>query len=136
MTDINVNLEDIKPGTRSPITVMEEKNGLSVILHFAQDSPREDVSVLVITTMSKNKKPLSNYLFQAVVPKKCKCRLQPPSGTELPAHNPFLPPSAITQIMLIANPNKESVSLKFMLSYTIDNETYTEMGEVDHLLDQ
>ncbi|KAG7204217.1 hypothetical protein KM043_002048 [Ampulex compressa] len=136
LTDINVNLEDIKPGTRSPITVMEEKNGLSVILHFAQDSPREDVSVLVITTMSKNKKPLSNYLFQAVVPKKCKCRLQPPSGTELPAHNPFLPPSAITQIMLIANPNKESVSLKFMLSYTIDNETYTEMGEVDHLLDQ
>lgn len=37
---------------------------------------------------------------------KCKCRLQKPSGNELPAHNPFLPPSAITQIMLIANPQK------------------------------
>lgn len=37
---------------------------------------------------------------------KCKCRLQPPSGIELPGHNPFLPPPAITQIMLIANPNK------------------------------
>jgi len=40
-----------------------------VVLHFAQDSPRSDVSVIVITTMSKNAKPLSNYLFQAVVPK-------------------------------------------------------------------
>ncbi|KAL2738980.1 ADP-ribosylation factor-binding protein GGA3 [Vespula squamosa] len=133
LTDINVNLQDIKPGTNLPITVIEEKNGISVVLHFAQDSPRPDVSVIVVTTMSKNTKPLSNYLFQAVVPKKCKCRLQPPSGTELPAHNPFLPPSAITQIMLIANPLKESVSLKFMLSYTMDDETFTEMGEVDRL---
>ncbi|XP_015188148.1 PREDICTED: ADP-ribosylation factor-binding protein GGA3 [Polistes dominula] len=133
LADINVNLQDIKPGKNPPITVIEEKNGISVVLHFAQDSPRPDVSVIVVTTMSKNAKPLSNYLFQAVVPKKCKCRLQLPSGTELPAHNPFLPPSAITQIMLIANPLKQSVSLKFMLSYTMDDETFTEMGEVDRL---
>ncbi|XP_032670611.1 ADP-ribosylation factor-binding protein GGA3 [Odontomachus brunneus] len=133
LTDINVNLEDITPGTNPPLTVIEERNGITVVLHFAQDSPRPDVSVVVITTMSKNTKPLSNYQFQAVVPKKCKCRLQAPSGTKLPAHNPFLPPSAITQIMLIANPLKEPVSLKFMLSYTLDDETITEMGEVDKL---
>ncbi|XP_014483936.1 PREDICTED: ADP-ribosylation factor-binding protein GGA3 [Dinoponera quadriceps] len=133
LTDINVNLEDITPGTNPPLTVIEERNSITVVLHFAQDSPRPDVSVVVITTMSKNAKPLSNYQFQAVVPKKCKCRLQAPSGTKLPAHNPFLPPSAITQIMLIANPLKEPVSLKFMLSYTLDDETFTEMGEVDKL---
>ncbi|XP_011861202.1 PREDICTED: ADP-ribosylation factor-binding protein GGA3 isoform X2 [Vollenhovia emeryi] len=133
LTDITVCLEDIKPGINPPVTVIEEKNGISVVLHFTQDTPRSDVSVIVITTMSKNAKPLSNYLFQAVVPKKCKCRLQTPSGTKLPAHNPFLPPSAITQIMLIANPLKEPISLKFMLSYTMDDETFTEMGEVDTL---
>ncbi|KYN11621.1 ADP-ribosylation factor-binding protein GGA1, partial [Trachymyrmex cornetzi] len=133
LTDITVCLEDIKPGTNPPLTVIEERNGVSVVLHFAQDSPRSDVSVIVITTMSKNAKPLSNYLFQAVVSKKCKCRLQAPSGTKLPPHNPFLPPSAITQIMLIANPLKEPVSLKCMLSYTMDDETVTEMGEVDTL---
>ena len=133
LADININLQDIKPGINPPMTVIEEKNGISVVLHFAQDNPRPDVFVIVITTMSKNSKPLSNYLFQAVVPKRCKCRLQPPSGTELPGHNPFLPPSAITQIMLIANPNKETVSLKFMLSYTMDDETFTEMGEVEKL---
>ncbi|KMQ84509.1 adp-ribosylation factor-binding protein gga1 [Lasius niger] len=133
LTDIIVNLEDIKPGINPPLTVIEERNGISVVLHFTQDSPRPDVSVVVITTMSKNAKPLNNYLFQAVVPKKCKCRLQAPSGTKLPAHNPFLPPSAITQIMLIANPFKEPIYLKFMLSYTMDDETFTEMGEVDRL---
>ncbi|XP_011630482.1 ADP-ribosylation factor-binding protein GGA1-like [Pogonomyrmex barbatus] len=133
LTDITVCLDDIKPGINPPLTVIDERNGISVILHFTQDTPRPDVSVIVITTMSKNAKPLSNYLFQAVVPKKCKCRLQTPSGTKLPAHNPFLPPSAITQIMLIANPFKEPISLKFMLSYTMDDETITEMGEVETL---
>lgn len=33
-------------------------------------------------------------------------KLQPPSGTELPAFNPILPPAAVTQILLLANPNK------------------------------
>lgn len=56
-------------GTNPPLTVIEEKNGITVVLHFAQDSPRSDVSVVVITTMSKNTKLLSNYQFQAVVPK-------------------------------------------------------------------
>lgn len=49
--------------------VIEEKNGISVVLHFARDSPRPDVYVIVVTTMSKNSNALSNYLFQAVVPK-------------------------------------------------------------------
>lgn len=56
-------------GINPPLTVIEERNDISVVLHFAQDSPRSDVSVVVITTMSKNAKPLNDYLFQAVVPK-------------------------------------------------------------------
>lgn len=64
----------------------------------------------------------------------CKLKLQPPSGSELPPHNPFLPPSAITQIMLIANPNKVNITLKCMISYTMEEETFTEMGEVEQLI--
>lgn len=33
-------------------------------------------------------------------------RLQPPSGSDLPAFNPLLPPAAITQVLLLANPHK------------------------------
>lgn len=35
-----------------------------------------------------------------------KVKLQPPSSTELPAFNPILPPAAVTQILLLANPHK------------------------------
>ncbi|GLV41931.1 Golgi-localized gamma-adaptin ear containing ARF binding protein [Carabus blaptoides fortunei] len=133
LIDISVTLESVKPSSVPPLTVLEEKNGISVILHFAKDKPREDVQVIVVTTLSKNTSPLTNYHFQAVVPKICKIKLQPPSGSDLPAYNPFLPPSAITQIMLLANPNNEQVSLKFMISYTMDDDMCTEMGEVDCL---
>lgn len=63
----------------------------------------------------------------------CKLRLQSPSDTKLPAHNPFLPAAAITQVLLIANPMRGPVFLKFMISYTMDDETISEMGEVEQL---
>lgn len=69
MTDINIKLESIKPSTIPPLMVLEEKNGISVTLHFAKDKPRDDVQVIVVTTISKNTLPLCNYLFQGVVPK-------------------------------------------------------------------
>jgi ADP-ribosylation factor-binding protein GGA len=56
-------------GSVPPLTVLDEKSGITVILNFGKDSPRPDVSVIVVTTISKNSSPISNYLFQAVVPK-------------------------------------------------------------------
>lgn len=49
----------------------------------------------------------------AVAPQSMAVKLQPPSGTELPAFNPILPPAAVTQILLLANPNKVSPELSW-----------------------
>jgi ADP-ribosylation factor-binding protein GGA len=56
-------------GSVSPLTVIDQKNGITVILNFGKDGPRPDVSVIVVTTISRNSTPITNYLFQAVVPK-------------------------------------------------------------------
>lgn len=69
ISDIFVELEQIRPSSIPPLTVLDEKNAITVTLHFAKDKPREDVNVIVVTSVSKNELPLSNYLFQAVVPK-------------------------------------------------------------------
>ncbi|XP_050310403.1 ADP-ribosylation factor-binding protein GGA3 [Anthonomus grandis grandis] len=134
LKDIDIRLEDIKPSSRKSVVALEDKNGLSVLLHKALGNPQPLVTVYVVTTISKNELPLSGYLFQAVVPQGCKHRLLQPSATALPPFNPFLPPSAITQILLIANPeNKENILLKFILSYVMDDDMVTEMGEVKEL---
>ncbi|XP_054269708.1 ADP-ribosylation factor-binding protein GGA1-like [Macrosteles quadrilineatus] len=128
--DVNVTLDSIKPGSLPPLTVVEER-GISVKIHFGRDSPRPDVSVFVVTTTSSSQFPVTDYLFQAIVPKGCKLKLQPPSSTELPAHNPFLPPAAITQVMLIASSTREPILLRVVVSFNMDDETVTEMKEIE-----
>lgn len=69
LSDMVIKLEDVKPGSTSPLVVLNEKNGITVTFHFGKNKPREDVNVIVVTTISKNELPISNFLFQAVVPK-------------------------------------------------------------------
>ncbi|KAF6204354.1 hypothetical protein GE061_002695 [Apolygus lucorum] len=132
--DISLSIEAIRPSGIPPFLGLEERNGISTVIHLAKDCPRPDVSVYVVTTSSKNQSAVTNFLFQPIVPKFCRLRLLPPSVTALPPHNPFLPPAAITQVMLIASHTKEPIPLKFVISYSMDEETFTEMCEIDRLL--
>ncbi|XP_006824429.1 ADP-ribosylation factor-binding protein GGA1-like [Saccoglossus kowalevskii] len=135
LADVFVPLESVQPGTQTPITVYD-KNNIRTLFHFAKNSPRPDVLVVVISTMSSHTSPVKNVVFQAAVPRVMKVKLQPPSASELPAFNPILPAAAITQVMLLANPNKEKIRLKFKLMYQIDNEKETHLGEVSNFPEQ
>ncbi|XP_069123669.1 ADP-ribosylation factor-binding protein GGA1-like isoform X1 [Argopecten irradians] len=130
LTDIFVPLEKIQPSTLPPVNAYD-KNGLKMVIHCAKDRPREDVSVMVVSVISTNTNPVKNFSFQAAVPKVMKVKLQPPSATDLPAYNPILPPAAITQVMLFANPHKEKIRLKFKITYIAGEEPHSDVGEVD-----
>uniref|UniRef100_A0A665W5P6 Golgi associated, gamma adaptin ear containing, ARF binding protein 1 n=1 Tax=Echeneis naucrates TaxID=173247 RepID=A0A665W5P6_ECHNA len=110
LTDVFVPLESIKPSSLLPVTVFDG-HSLRVLFHFARDSPpsRPDVLVVIISMLSSAPVPVTNITFETTAPKSMAVKLQPPSGTELPAFNPILPPAAVTQILLLANPNKVTV---------------------------
>ncbi|XP_020643331.3 ADP-ribosylation factor-binding protein GGA1 isoform X1 [Pogona vitticeps] len=132
LTNVTVPLESIKPSNILPVTVYDQ-HGFRVLFHFAKDSlpDRPDVLVVVISMLSTAPLPIKNIIFQSAVPKVMKVKLQPPSGTELPAFNPVVPPTAITQVLLLANPQKEKVRLRYKLTFTMGDQTYNEMGDVD-----
>lgn len=132
LTNVSVPLESIKPSSILPVTVYDQ-HGFRVLFHFAKDSlpDRPDVLVVVISMLSTAPLPIRNIVFQSAVPKVMKVKLQPPSGTELPAFNPIVPPTAITQVLLLANPQKEKVRLRYKLIFTMADQTYNEMGVVD-----
>ncbi|KAM8930252.1 ADP-ribosylation factor-binding protein GGA1 [Pelodytes ibericus] len=132
LANVNVPLESIKPSSILPVTVYDERS-FRVLFHFAQDPPagRPDVLVVVISMLSTAPLPVTGISFQAAVPKMMKVKLQPPSGTELPAFNPILPPSAITQVLLLANPSQEKVRLRYKLTYTQGEQSFDEMGDVE-----
>ncbi|XP_042120468.1 ADP-ribosylation factor-binding protein GGA1 isoform X3 [Peromyscus maniculatus bairdii] len=132
LANITVPLESIKPSSILPVTVYDQ-HGFRVLFHFARDPlpGRSDVLVVVVSMLSTAPQPIRNIVFQSAVPKVMKVRLQPPSGTELPAFNPIVHPSAITQVLLLANPQKEKVRLRYKLIFTMGDQTYNEMGDVD-----
>uniref|UniRef100_A0A8C3LYY1 Golgi associated, gamma adaptin ear containing, ARF binding protein 3 n=1 Tax=Chrysolophus pictus TaxID=9089 RepID=A0A8C3LYY1_CHRPC len=132
LANVHVPLESIKPSSALPVTAYD-KNGFRILLHFAKECPpgRSDVLVVVVSMLNTAPLPVKNIVLQAAVPKSMKVKLQPPSGTELSPFNPIQPPAAITQIMLLANPTKEKVRLRYRLTFTLGDQLATEVGEVD-----
>ncbi|KAK5926491.1 hypothetical protein CgunFtcFv8_022058 [Champsocephalus gunnari] len=132
LANVFVPLEAIKPSQICPVTAYD-KSGVRVLLHFATDSPagRPDVLVMVASMLNTAPLPVRNIALQAAVPKTMKVRLQSPSGTELASFNPILPPAAITQVMLLANPLKEKVRMRYKLTFTLGEQPHSEVGEVN-----
>ncbi|XP_059902930.1 ADP-ribosylation factor-binding protein GGA3-like [Gadus macrocephalus] len=132
LSSVKVSLEAIKPSKVCPVTAYD-KYGIRVLLHFASDCPpdRPDVLVMVASMLNTAPLPVSHIVMQAAVPKSMRLRLQPPSGTELAAFNPILPPAAITQVILLANPLKEKVRMRYKLAFTLGEQPCSEIGEVE-----
>ncbi|XP_039547482.1 ADP-ribosylation factor-binding protein GGA3a isoform X2 [Pimephales promelas] len=136
-SDISLNtvfvpLESIKPSKEGPVTAYD-KDGVRVLLHFATDHPpgRPDVLVIVVSMLNTAPLLVRNVVLQAAVPKSMRVKLQPPSGTEMVPFTPFMPPSSITQIMLLANPLKEKVRMRYKLTFILGDRQVTESGEID-----
>uniref|UniRef100_A0A3B4YUJ4 Golgi associated, gamma adaptin ear containing, ARF binding protein 3 n=1 Tax=Seriola lalandi dorsalis TaxID=1841481 RepID=A0A3B4YUJ4_SERLL len=132
LSNVHVPLEAIRPSKVLPVTAYD-KDGVRVLLNFASDCPpsRPDVLVMVVSMLNTAPLPVHNVVLQAAVPKSMKVKLQPPSGTDLAPFNPILPPASITQIMLLANPAKEKVRLRYKLAFTLGDRLCNEVGEVD-----
>ncbi|XP_061605068.1 ADP-ribosylation factor-binding protein GGA3 isoform X5 [Phyllopteryx taeniolatus] len=132
LSDVHVPMEAIRPSQVLPVTAYD-KDGVRVLLNFASDSPpgRPDVLVMVVSMLNTAPLPVHGVVLQAAVPKSMKVKLQPPSGTELAGFSPILPPASITQIMLLANPAKEKVRLRYKLAFTLGDVLCNEVGEVD-----
>ncbi|XP_066546444.1 ADP-ribosylation factor-binding protein GGA1 [Amia ocellicauda] len=135
-SDVFVSLESIKPSSIPPVTAYDQ-NGFRVMLHFARDSPvgRPDIAVIVISMLSTSPQPVKEIVFQAAVPKTMRVRLQSATSSELPAYNPLHPPAVISQVMLLSNPQKGKVRLRYKLTFTHGDQKISELGEVDNFPD-
>lgn len=136
LKSILVPMETIKASNLEPITLFDQ-GGIHVSLHFARDSPpgHPGVAVVVISTVNTSALHVKDFLFQAAVPKTMLVKLQPASGTHLPPYNPLLPPPAISQVLLLANPQKRNVRLRYKLTLTHGEQQLNETAEIDNFPD-
>jgi ADP-ribosylation factor-binding protein GGA len=137
LKDINLNINEIQPSDiEEPRTILDEANGLKVLLNFTKDRPAKDVVVLVVTVINQGALSINNFQFDASVTKPCKLRLMEASGTELPGVKKFKPPTdTIDQVLLLLNPTQMAVNMVAILTYNIqdDPDPYKESIEVKNI---
>jgi hypothetical protein len=129
LADLTVPKDKIQPSTVPPLPVTN-KSSISVSLCFTKNVPAPHVMVVVISAISTNALPVTQFQIQVAVPKVMRVKLQPPTGTELAPFNPMLPPANISQIMLLANPTKDNIRLKYRISWMLEGAETIETGEV------
>lgn len=134
LKEINLSIDDIEPSDEEPPrTIMDEKNGLKVLVNFTKNSPAKDVCVIVITVVNQGSVAIENIQFDASVSKPCKLRILDASGVSLPGVKPFKPPTeTINQVLLLMNPTHENVNMIAIITYNFegDDDPYKESFEV------
>ncbi|XP_061685525.1 ADP-ribosylation factor-binding protein GGA3-like isoform X2 [Syngnathoides biaculeatus] len=136
LKNVFVPMETIKSSQLEPITIFDQ-GGIHVSLHFARDSPpgHPGVAVVVVSTVNTSSLEVKDFTFQAAVPKTMSVKLQPSSATHLPPYNPLLPPPAIAQVILLANPHKRKMRLRYKLALTHGRQQLNETGEIENFPD-
>ncbi|XP_071067346.1 ADP-ribosylation factor-binding protein GGA2 isoform X2 [Dasypus novemcinctus] len=131
LAQVMVPLESVKPSNLPPIIVYD-RNGFRILLHFSQTAApgHPEVQVLLLTMMSTAPQPVWDIMFQVAVPKSMRVKLQPASSSRLPAFNPLTSPAVISQMLLLDNPHKEPIRLRYKLTFNQGGQPFSEVGEV------
>ncbi|XP_078501037.1 AP-1 complex subunit gamma-like 2 isoform X2 [Lissotriton helveticus] len=125
---ILLDLLGVLPTPAIPPLMVFNKNGLQVSFTF--ERPESSSPLLVITTSASNSTAadISDFVFQAAVPKNLQLQLQAPSGSVVPASNG----GVITQLIRILNPQKVPLKMRLRLSYTHFGNSVQEVCEVSN----
>ncbi|ELW66291.1 ADP-ribosylation factor-binding protein GGA2 [Tupaia chinensis] len=129
--------KEVPPGTKAspgslPPLIVYDRNGFRILLHFSQTGApgHPEVQVLLLTMMSTATQPVWDIMFQVAVPKSMRVKLQPASSSKLPAFSPLMPPAVISQMLLLDNPHKEPIRLRYKLTFNQGGQPFSEVGEV------
>nr|XP_034339120.1 AP-1 complex subunit gamma-1 isoform X3 [Crassostrea gigas] len=103
-----------------------DKNGLKVELTCERDNGQANVTIINVKSTNSTATTMSDYIFQAAVPKSFQLQLQSPSGSTLPPMND----GEVTQVIKVNNPQKQAIRLRIKVSYKQNGNNVTDIGEV------
>ncbi|XP_043467505.1 AP-1 complex subunit gamma-1 isoform X6 [Leptopilina heterotoma] len=92
--------------------VVFDKSGLKISFKLERSTDNADLLIINMSAQNSGPTPLTEFLFQAAVPKTFQLQMFSPSGTVIS------PSGQVTQVLKITNINKGSLRMRLRISYT------------------
>uniref|UniRef100_A0A9R1SR84 AP-1 complex subunit gamma n=2 Tax=Cyprinus carpio TaxID=7962 RepID=A0A9R1SR84_CYPCA len=102
------------------------KNGLKIEFTFERSNPSPNIAVITIHATNSTEADMTEFVFQAAVPKTFQLQLLSPSSNVVPALNQ----GSVTQVIRVLNPQKLRMRIK--LTYTHKGSPVQDLAEVNN----
>uniref|UniRef100_A0A4W4GWU3 AP-1 complex subunit gamma n=1 Tax=Electrophorus electricus TaxID=8005 RepID=A0A4W4GWU3_ELEEL len=107
---------------------MPSMNGLKIEFTFERSNPNPNISVITIHASNTTEADMTDFVFQAAVPKTFQLQLLSPSSNVVPALNQ----GNITQVIRVLNPQKQQLRMRIKLTYTYKGAPVQDLAEVNN----
>lgn len=124
LVDGLLNSPSIQTETSSMIVL--DKSGLKITFKLERPPDITDLLIINMTAHNSTNSVLSDFLFQAAVPRTFQLQMLPPSSTVIP------PSSEVTQVIRVTNINKVPLRMRLRISYTGSAGPILEQTEVNN----
>uniref|UniRef100_A0A8C8HHX0 AP-1 complex subunit gamma n=1 Tax=Oncorhynchus tshawytscha TaxID=74940 RepID=A0A8C8HHX0_ONCTS len=120
-------LGDLSLSTIPPMTAYS-KNGLKIEFTFERANPNPNIAVITIHATNTTEADMTEFVFQAAVPKTFQLQLLSPSSNIVPALNQ----GSVTQVIRVLNPQKQQLRMRVKLTYTHKGSPVQDLAEVNN----
>ncbi|XP_012134588.1 adaptor protein complex 1, gamma subunit isoform X4 [Megachile rotundata] len=110
----------------APVMVVLDKAGLKITFRLERSADVNDLLVINMLAQNSGSAILTDFLFQAAVPKTFQLQMLSPSSTVIP------PSGQVTQVLKVTNINKVPLRMRLRISYTGPAGPVLEQTEVNN----
>uniref|UniRef100_A0A669CEZ1 AP-1 complex subunit gamma n=1 Tax=Oreochromis niloticus TaxID=8128 RepID=A0A669CEZ1_ORENI len=103
-------------------------NGLKIDFTFERANPNPNIAVITIHASNSTEADMTDFVFQAAVPKTFQLQLLSPSSNVVPALNQ----GTVTQVIRVLNPQKQQLRMRIKLTYTHKGSAVQDLAEVNN----
>lgn len=110
-----------------PMTVFE-KDGLKLDFAFEKEPSSPQTAVIHLTAVNLSSCPMTDFLFQAAVPKTFQLQMLPPDGSIVQPNSS----GCVRQTIKVTSPYKNPLRMRIRISYSINGAQVLEQAEVNN----
>lgn len=110
----------------TPTMVVLDKAGLKITFRLEKPPSINDLLIISMSANNSGNAMLTDFLFQAAVPKTFQLQMLPPSSTVIP------PSGQVTQVLKVSNISKVPLRMRLRISYTGPLGPVLEQTEVNN----